>query len=76
MTSIVALYRGENVDDLELVAASRDPLIVRALAKQLLDLPVEATDRVRRALEIGRRAAVEEAATEADLSLPTLRILN
>lgn len=66
--SFVALYRGASVSDARLVAVSADPDIVREFAERLLSEelgPGAEPDPVERALEGGRRDAIQLVRDEA-----------
>jgi hypothetical protein len=58
-TTFLALYRGDSVSAAKLVALTAEPELVRDFAKRMLDEPERETDPVTRALERGRRRALE-----------------
>ena len=59
MVNVVALYRGARPNDLELIALTSEPTIVRDLARRILKDRQVNTDPVLERLGEGRRQALE-----------------
>jgi hypothetical protein len=58
VTNFVALYRGDNIIEARLIAATCDPAIVATMARMMLQTPPDATDEVFASLEQGKRRAL------------------
>ena len=66
-TTFVAVYRGATIGEAHLLAVSTDPDLVRQVVTRLLEARREmAADPAVRALEHGRREALEAALPEHD----------
>jgi hypothetical protein len=63
---VVAIYRGRSMDDLELVGASADPMLIRTVGAQLLkECTSPKSDPVLESLQVGQRQALRLIVNEA-----------
>jgi hypothetical protein len=65
MTNFIALYRGDNITEAQMVAASCDPALVEIMTRLLLQAPPDAPDEVFASLEQGKRRALRLIKREA-----------
>ena len=68
MTSFIALYRGDNIQEAKMVAVNADPAVVASVVEELLadvqQKPIS-TDPALLAIETGRRHALRLIKCEA-----------
>lgn len=72
MTSLVAVYTGDSMTNLELVTATSDPDLVAQIARLMRTRTKAETDPVRRHLAEGRLRALEAVENRAGSQRPHL----
>jgi hypothetical protein len=59
MTTFIALYRGQTLNDARLIALSSDPTIISDFTTRLISEPLREDDPALRELTKGRRRALK-----------------